>query len=131
MTARSAISPTLLSTLFRGLADPAWLSCLLAVREQPCTVNEVVAQTRLSQPNASKHLACLRDCGLVRAERSGRFVSYQVAHPHVEILLQAAETLLACVGDQIAACPLTESERSTPHECSNRSSGPGTRRRPG
>lgn len=105
MTARSAISPTLLSTLFRGLADPARLSCLLAVREQPRTVNEVVAETCLSQPNVSKHLACLRDCGLVRAERSGRFVSYQLAHTQVEVLLQATETLLFEVGEQIAACP--------------------------
>ena len=105
MTARSAISPTLLSTLFRGLADPARLSCLLAVREQPRTVSEVVAQTGLSQPNVSKHLACLRDCGLVRAERSGRFVSYQLTHARVEVLLQAADTLLLEVGEQIAACP--------------------------
>jgi ArsR family transcriptional regulator, cadmium/lead-responsive transcriptional repressor len=105
VTARSAISPTLLSTLFRGLADPARLSCLLAVRERPRTVNEVVAQTRLSQPNVSKHLACLRDCGLVRAERSGRFVSYQLAHAQVEVLLQATEALLLEVGEQIAACP--------------------------
>jgi ArsR family transcriptional regulator, cadmium/lead-responsive transcriptional repressor len=105
VTARSAISPMLLSTLFRGLADPGRLSCLLAVREQPRTVNEVVAVTELSQPNVSKHLACLRDCGLVRAERSGRFVSYQLAHAQVEVLLQATEALLLEVGEQISTCP--------------------------
>jgi DNA-binding transcriptional ArsR family regulator len=105
VTAHSAISPTLLSTLFRGLADPARLSCLLAVREQPHTVNEVVAQTGLSQPNVSKHLACLRDCGLVQAERPGRFISYQLAHAQVEVLLQATEALLLEVGEQISACP--------------------------
>jgi DNA-binding transcriptional ArsR family regulator len=80
--------------VFRGLADPARLSCLLAVREQPRTVTEVVAVTGLSQPNVSKHLACLRVCGLVRAERSGRFVSYQLAQAQIEVLLQATEALL-------------------------------------
>lgn len=105
MTARSAISLTLLSTLFRGLADPARLSCLLAVRQQPRTVNEVVAETSLSQPNVSKHLACLRDCGLVLAERSGRYVSYHLATGDVEALLQAAEQLLSDVGESVAACP--------------------------
>ena len=105
MTACSAISPTLLSTLFRGLADPARLSCLLVVRQQPRTVTEVVAYTSLSQPNVSKHLACLRNCGLVQAERSGRFVFYQLAHPQVEFLLQAAEALPLEVEEQIAACP--------------------------
>lgn len=105
MTVSSVTSSTLLSTLFRGLADPARLSCLLAVREHPRTVNEVVTVTGLSQPNVSKHLACLRDCELVQAERSGRFVSYHLAHAHVEALLQAAEVLLSEVGEQVSACP--------------------------
>jgi len=101
----SVTESSLLSTLFRGLADPARLSCLLAVREHPRTVNEVVTTTGLSQPNVSKHLACLRDCGLVRAQRSGRFVSYHLAHSHVDALLQAAEVLLAEVGEHISVCP--------------------------
>ncbi len=105
MTVSSVTESSLLSTLFRGLADPARLSCLLAVREHPRTVNEVVTTTGLSQPNVSKHLACLRDCGLVRAQRSGRFVSYHLAHSHVDALLQAAEVLLAEVGEHISACP--------------------------
>jgi DNA-binding transcriptional ArsR family regulator len=78
---------------------------LLAVREQPHTVNEVVAATGLSQPNVSKHLACLRDCGLVLAQRSGRYVSYQLTTAGVETLLQAAEQLLTQVGESVAACP--------------------------
>ena len=105
MTALISPSTVLLSTLFTGLADPARLSCLLAVREQPRTVNEVVAATGLSQPNASKHLACLRECGLLAAERSGRHVSYRIAHPGVEGLLQVAERLLADIGETVAACP--------------------------
>ena len=105
MTVPSVVSSRLLTTLFQGLADPARFSCLLAVREHPHTVSEVVTITGLSQPNVSKHLACLRDCGLVRAERSGRFVSYHLAHPHVESLVQAAEALLVEVGEQILACP--------------------------
>lgn len=104
MTVESATSSTLLSTLFRGLADPARLSCLLTVREQSHTVSEVVATTGLSQPNVSKHLTCLRECGLLTSERSGRHVSYHLAHHEVESLLQAAETLLADIGETVAAC---------------------------
>ena len=105
MTVESATSCTLLSTLFRGLADPARLSCFLAVRIQPRTVNQVVAATGLSQPNVSKHLACLRECGLVQAERFGRSVSYRFANGGVETLLQAAEQLLTNVGEKVSACP--------------------------
>lgn len=84
----------LLSTLFRGLADPARLSCLLAVRDHPSTVGEIVTWTGLHQSNVSKHLAYLRCCGLVRARRSGRFVSYSLGAVGVEALLCAAESLL-------------------------------------
>lgn len=97
--------PAPLATLFHGLADPARLSCLLAVRDRARTVGEIVALTGLSQPNASKHLACLRDCGLVRAERDGRFVLYRLADPAVEDVLDAAEELLARVGPALTACP--------------------------
>jgi ArsR family transcriptional regulator, cadmium/lead-responsive transcriptional repressor len=105
MVAPSAVSPGLLATLFRGLADPARLSCLLAVREHPRTVGEIVEETGLSQPNASKHLACLRDCGLVRSDRSGRFVIYQLASPEICNILCAGEAVLEQNGEAIAACP--------------------------
>ena len=102
------VSPSLLATLFHGLADPARLSCLLALRDRSHTVSELVALTGLSQPNASKHLACLRDCGLVRSERHGRFVSYALSEPDVARLLKSAEDLLALVGPTVAACPATD-----------------------
>lgn len=105
-------STPLLAKLFRGLADPARLSCLLAVREQERTVGEIVAVTGLSQPNVSKHLACLRDCGLVHAERAGRHVTYCLCGTGVEELLRAADALLARTGTAIAACPETESDQA-------------------
>lgn len=101
----TAAPPRLLATLFRGLADPARLSCVLALRDGPHTVGEIVIVTGLSQPNVSKHLACLRDCGLAQAERSGRFVSYCLCGTGVEELLQAADALLSRTGEHIAACP--------------------------
>jgi len=97
--------PALLATLFRGLADPARLSCVLALRDRSRTVGEIVTATGLSQPNVSKHLACLRDCGLVQAERSGRHVTYCLCGTGVEELLCAADALLARAGASIAACP--------------------------
>jgi DNA-binding transcriptional ArsR family regulator len=51
--------------LFRGLAESSRLALLQALRDGERTVGELVALTGLSQSNASGHLACLRDCGLV------------------------------------------------------------------
>lgn len=101
-------SPLLLAKLFRGLADPARLSCLLAVREQERTVGEIVVATGLSQPNVSKHLACLRDCGLVHAQRTGKYVTYCLCGTGVEALLRAADALLVRSGAAIEACADTE-----------------------
>jgi ArsR family transcriptional regulator, cadmium/lead-responsive transcriptional repressor len=105
MTAPSTLAPALLATFFHGLADPARLSCLLAVREGPKTVGEIVTTTGLSQPNVSKHLACLWDCGLVRRQRNGRFVIYELASEEVETVLRSAEGLLERVGHLVGACP--------------------------
>lgn len=105
MNAPPLASLVLLATLFRGLADPARLACLLALVDGPRTVSEVVVTTGLSQPNVSKHLACLRDCRLAVSERLGRCVFYRLASPDVQAVLRAAETVLAAAGDAVAACP--------------------------
>ena len=91
-------SPWPLSVLFGGLVDPSRLSCLLALRECPRTVREILAATDLSQPNFSKHLSRLPESSLVRAERSGRLVAYGVADLEVEELLRVGEALLARIG---------------------------------
>lgn len=58
--------------LFRGLADRSRLAVLEALRDGPQCVSEIVAATGLSQPNASTHLSCLGECGLVTRERRGK-----------------------------------------------------------
>lgn len=67
-------STTLRAKLFRGFADPSRLSILEALLAGPMTVSEVVDVTELNQPNASRHLNCLHDCGLVVRKPQGRYV---------------------------------------------------------
>ena len=93
------------ATLFRGFSDLSRLRVLDALRDGPLCAGEVVKRTRLSQPNASMHLRCLAECGLVTWERRGRFVYYDVADKRVAKLLDQAEELLSQVGPLIDACP--------------------------
>jgi ArsR family transcriptional regulator, cadmium/lead-responsive transcriptional repressor len=95
--------------LFRGLADPSRLAILEILRAGERTVSDVVEATGLSQPNASSHLACLRDCGLVLSRQDGRFVYYRLADGRVEDLLRQAEGILAGVADRVYACTRYES----------------------
>lgn len=90
--------------LFRGFSDPSRLSILDALRSGPLTVTEIVATTSLSQSNASNHLACLRDCGLVVSSQEGRYVHYQLSDQRVADLLSLAEELLADVARGVYEC---------------------------
>ena len=90
--------------LFRGFSDPSRLSILEALREGPLTVSEIVRSTKLTQPNASNHLACLRDCGLVTVRQQGRFAYYTLSDDRVAGLLLLADELLADVARGVYEC---------------------------
>lgn len=66
--------------LFRALADRTRLQCLLMlVEQQPLCVCEMVYALQLSQPHISRHLAQLRDQGIVEDERRGQWVYYRLS----------------------------------------------------
>ena len=98
------LSLTLKAKLFRGLADPSRLAILESLRSGEKTVSEAVEATGLSQPNASAHLACLKECGLVVSRQEGRFVYYRLADSRVDELLRQAEDFLADVAARVYNC---------------------------
>ncbi len=103
MTAR-AQGIELKAKLFRGFADPSRLAILEALRRGPLSVTEIVGATGLSQSNASNHLGCLRDCGLVTREQEGRYVRYQLSDRRVAALLRLADEVLADVAKGVYEC---------------------------
>ena len=58
-----------LAKYFRGFGDPTRLRILDLLRKEERSVGELVAALRQPQPKVSNHLACLRWCGFVAAER--------------------------------------------------------------
>ncbi len=64
--------------LFHGFSDRSRLAIVAALRDGEQRVSDLVAATGLSQPNASMHLACLWECGLVAREKRGREVYYRL-----------------------------------------------------
>lgn len=93
--------------LFHGLAEPSRLAILDALRQGERTAGEVASAARLSPSSASRHLACLRDCGLVVARQQWRHVHYRLADG-VSALLTDADAFIATVTDRIAACERPE-----------------------
>ena len=90
--------------LFRGLSDPARLAILRVLCEAPHTVTDLVAATGLSQSNASNHLRCLKDCGLVNVDPQGRFAWYSLSDQRIRQLLELADGILADIADGFFQC---------------------------
>jgi ArsR family transcriptional regulator len=83
MTAPSSaeIEVARLEELFKGFADPTRIRILnvLAAGELcVCDIHEILA---LPQPLVSRHLARLRNAGLVEVERDSQFAHYRLAAP--------------------------------------------------
>ena len=72
------ISP---SQLFQLLSDETRLRCLLLMRqEDELCVCELTHALGVIQPKVSRHLAALRDAGMVLDRRQGQWVYYRL-HP--------------------------------------------------
>lgn len=90
--------------LFKGFADQSRLSILEAILDGPKTVSEIVKATKLSQPNTSAHLSCLLDCGLVRKEKKGREVFYQISVKEIVDIIFTTRKILKKHGKEIYKC---------------------------
>ncbi|MFP3977008.1 MULTISPECIES: ArsR/SmtB family transcription factor [Marinobacter] len=66
-------------TVFKALSDELRLAALLLIRGQKeLCVCELTEAFDVSQPKVSRHLAALREAGLVETERRGQWIYYSV-----------------------------------------------------
>lgn len=92
--------------LFRGMGDPSRVAILRHLLLGEHNVAELTAHLDLAQSTVSKHLACLRDCGLVESRPAGRASVFTLPHPAAVLkVFSAAEELLAATGDAVVLCP--------------------------
>ncbi|MBK5935746.1 MAG: metalloregulator ArsR/SmtB family transcription factor [Halorhodospira halophila] len=80
--------------LFRLFGDPTRLRCLLLLRREGwLCVCELTEALGIIQPKISRHLAMLREAGLVECRRRGQWVHYRISPeqpPWVAPILDAA-----------------------------------------
>ncbi|MDQ1646725.1 MAG: ArsR family transcriptional regulator, cadmium/lead-responsive transcriptional repressor [Cryptosporangiaceae bacterium] len=91
--------------LFRSLADPARLAIVHELARGEQRIVDLTKTLGLAQSTVSKHVACLRDCGLVDFRPVGRQSLYRLTQPALLGLLTAAEELLAATGNAVDLCP--------------------------
>jgi DNA-binding transcriptional ArsR family regulator len=94
------------AALFRALGDPSRLAILQHLALGEHRVVDVTEHLGLAQSTVSKHLACLRDCGLVTSRPQGRASMFRLTQTDAVMgMLAAAERLLALTGDAVPLCP--------------------------
>src|SRR5215467_1506196 len=89
---------------FRVLGDPTRLRILELLEAGERSVGQLVDALDQSQPRVSTHLACLRHCGFVTAERRGKEMIYRLALSGVDQIMERATDVVAPVAGQLATC---------------------------
>lgn len=112
---RAELAPA--AALFRALGDPARLIIVRRLALGPARVTDLVSGLGLAQSTVSKHLACLRDCGLVVSRPEGRASVFRLAQPGFADMLCAAEDVLAATGNAIVVCPVWGADCCGPDRC--------------
>src|SRR4051795_12413482 len=92
--------------LFRGFGDGSRLAIVRQLASGEQRVVDLTEHLELAQSTVSKHLACLKDCGLVTSQPQGRASVFSLTHKSAVLdLLAAAERLLGLTGDAVTLCP--------------------------
>lgn len=75
-----------LAELFKALSDPTRLKIVkfLSKHQRPKCVNALTKQLDISQSAVSQHLKVLKQAGIVKGERAGNFVHYQLNDTHLD-----------------------------------------------
>ena len=96
-----AIDEVLEARLFKALCDPTRLTILadLAQAKGPRSVGEIAARLPVDVSVVSRHLALLKEAGVLAAERRGKAVYYGVRYAGL------ADTFRAIAGALEACCP--------------------------
>jgi ArsR family transcriptional regulator len=105
-----SLSELLPPQLFKALADPKRLSLLVRLAEEhrPCTVSQVAEGSGVDLSVVSRHLAVLREAGVIKCVKQGKEVWCSVQPGAVVTLLRdLADALEACCPTSQATAPPT------------------------
>jgi DNA-binding transcriptional ArsR family regulator len=82
------------STICQAVGDPRRIQILYALHDQPLNVGTLAELLETPQSTISRHLAILRQRGLVTTQREGTTVTYSVADCCIIQVLDSMRQLL-------------------------------------
>jgi ArsR family transcriptional regulator, arsenate/arsenite/antimonite-responsive transcriptional repressor len=98
MTRRA--KPFDLVRLFAALADPTRLRLLNLMAGREVCVCYFVAILKKGQPKISRHLAYLRNAGIVTARREGKWMHYSIQRPDDAAASSVLDTVLTNLAEK-------------------------------
>ena len=76
-----------MNAAFKALSDPTRRDIVHLLRSGPLTSGEIAQHFPVAWPTVSRHLAVLRDAGLITAERHGQQILYELNTTVLEDLI--------------------------------------------
>src|SRR3954452_24268419 len=94
--------------LFWALADPTRRAIVRRLAYGPATAGQLAELAAMSRPAVSQHVKVLREAGVIRGERAGKFIWYGLEGA---ALVEAERWLRGLVDTWAAAPSLRRKER--------------------
>jgi ArsR family transcriptional regulator len=82
------------ASICKAMGDPKRIQILYTLHDAPRHVSALAEELQMPQPTISRHLAILRERGLVNADRDGAQVYYSLAAPEIIGILDTMRALL-------------------------------------
>ena len=76
--------------LTKALADETRVRALMALRNQELCVCQIIDFLELAPSTVSRHMAILRQAGLVKGRKQGRWMYYRLAGPQAPVPVKIA-----------------------------------------
>jgi len=97
--------------LFASIADPLRLQVLRLLQQKgPMHVTNIYESLSKPQNLVSHHLNCLKTCGLVRVEKVGRRMIYEIADAEIAHILAWAEKQVLAEAERILSCKMASAD---------------------
>jgi ArsR family transcriptional regulator len=93
------VSQNRIDRMFRAFSDRTRLRLLHLLLAGETCVCDLVAVLKMPQPTVSRHLAYLRNAGLVTARRQGLWMHYSLARSRNPFHQKLLECLACCFAD--------------------------------
>ena len=113
MKKKDPIHPTRCAQQLSALAAPERIKIVRFLQDGPRNVSEIAEMLRTAPVNVAHHMGVLRQVGIVRNRKKGRFVYYSLAPGFLQVDEETSEKEyldLGCCRLEVPRCEETASE---------------------